>query len=305
MRLVTYENEAGARLGALHGDMIVDLARLAEAASVAPLPDALLALIDQGPESLVRAQSLVANASPDLYQRPGVAQPLAHTRLLAPIPRPRKNIICLGLNYSEHAAESARARGREPKLPEHPVFFTKAVTSVNHPDGEIPLNPSITTQLDWEVELGVVIGRTGKNIPESRALDYVFGYTIVNDISARDLQTRHSQWFKGKSLDGACPMGPCIVTTDEIPDPQTLALRLTVNGIVKQEASTSLMIFSVARIIAVLSQGMTLEPGDVIATGTPSGVGMGRTPPEYLQPGDTVEATISGIGTLRNRIVGL
>jgi 2-keto-4-pentenoate hydratase/2-oxohepta-3-ene-1,7-dioic acid hydratase in catechol pathway len=176
---------------------------------------------------------------------------------------------------------------------------------VNHPDGNIPFDPAVTEQLDWEVELGVVIGRAGKDISADCALDYVFGYTIINDISARDIQARHVQWFKGKSLDGACPMGPCIVTADEIPDPQTLALRLTVNGILKQEASTAVMIFPVAQIIAILSQGMTIEPGDLIATGTPSGVGMARTPPEYLRPGDIVEATIEGIGTLRNRVASL
>jgi 2-keto-4-pentenoate hydratase/2-oxohepta-3-ene-1,7-dioic acid hydratase in catechol pathway len=303
MRLVTFDAGQGARLGALRDDLVVDLARLAESAGGEPLPADMLAFIDRGPEALARTRSLLEGVSPEALERAGGAYPLGQVHLLAPILRPRQNIVCLGLNYSEHAAESARARGRDPKLPEHPIFFTKAPATVNHPDGDIPFDPSVTEQLDWEVELGVILDRAGKDIPASQALDYVFGYTVINDISARDIQMRHVQWFKGKSLDGACPMGPCIVTSDEIPNPQTLSLRLTVNGVVKQEANTSIMIFPVAEIIAVLSLGMTLEPGEIIATGTPSGVGMGRTPPEYLRPGDLVEATIEGIGTLRNQVV--
>ena len=170
------------------------------------------------------------------------------------------------------------------------------------PGETIPFPRGLTTRLDWEVELGAVIGLGGKDIPEAGALDHVFGYTIVNDISARELQFRTSQWFKGKSLDGSCPMGPVIVTTDEIRDPQRLRLRLSVNGTAKQDSNTSDMIFSVARIIADLSAGMTLEPGDCISTGTPQGVGDGRKPPEYLKPGDVMEAEIERIGVLRNPI---
>ena len=229
--------------------------------------------------------------------------PLTQIRLLAPIPRPRKNILCLGLNYADHAAESSAARGRETSMPDHMVVFTKAVTSVTGPTEDIPYDDTVTSQLDWEVELAVVIGLPGRHIPEDRAMDHVFGYTVINDLSARDLQFRHKQYFLGKSLDHGCPMGPWIVTPDEIPDPQELDLRCWVNGQLKQLGNTRQQIFSVATTIATLSLGMTLEAGDVIATGTPAGVGFARTPPEFLRPGDLVECEVAGIGRLRNRIV--
>jgi 2-keto-4-pentenoate hydratase/2-oxohepta-3-ene-1,7-dioic acid hydratase in catechol pathway len=165
------------------------------------------------------------------------------------------------------------------------------------------IDPAVSAEIDWEVELGVIIGKVGKNIREEDALSYVFGYTVLNDVTARDLQTRHKQYFKGKSLDGSCPMGPSIVTADEIVDPQALPIRLRVNGITKQDGNTGQMLFPVARLIAVLSLGMTLEPGDILATGTPSGVGFSRVPPEFLQPGDIMETEIEGIGVLRHTIV--
>ncbi|HQO27048.1 MAG TPA: fumarylacetoacetate hydrolase family protein, partial [Acidobacteriota bacterium] len=197
-----------------------------------------------------------------------------------------------------------RARGRELRLPERPQFFTKATTAVNGPHGDIPLDPRVTAQLDWEVELAVVIGRAGKNIPKAAAMDHVFGYTVLNDVSARDVQSNHGgQFFKGKSLDGACPMGPWIVTADELTDPHRLRLTSRVNGAVKQDASTAEFIFDIPTLIEWLSLGLTLLPGDVLATGTPSGVGFARTPPEFLQPGDVVECAIEGIGGIRNRIV--
>jgi 2-keto-4-pentenoate hydratase/2-oxohepta-3-ene-1,7-dioic acid hydratase in catechol pathway len=207
------------------------------------------------------------------------------------------------LNYRAHAQESAQARGRETRIPTVPVFFTKAPTTVNGPYGDVPIDASVTGKVDWEVELGVVIGRSGKNIPKNDALTHVFGYTVVNDISARDLQSDHMQWFKGKSLDGFCPMGPVVVTADEFGDPQTKRLQCRVNGVIKQDALTTDMIFPVDVIIEWLSKGLTLEAGDIIATGTPEGVGMGRTPQEFLKPGDVVETEIEGIGILRNRIV--
>jgi 2-keto-4-pentenoate hydratase/2-oxohepta-3-ene-1,7-dioic acid hydratase in catechol pathway len=228
--------------------------------------------------------------------------PLNEVELKAPIPRPAKNIMCLGLNYEEHAKESFEARGRRAEIPQYPVVFTKAVTSVNGPFADIPYYEAVCSQLDWEVELGVVIGRGGRNIPVEDALQHVFGYTVINDLSARDLQFRHKQYFLGKSLDGACPMGPWIVSVDEIPDPQNLDLYCWVNGELKQSSNTRYQIFTVAQIISTLSQSMTLEPGDIIATGTPSGVGFARTPPEFLQPGDIVECEIQGIGKIRNRL---
>ncbi|MCP1675141.1 2-keto-4-pentenoate hydratase/2-oxohepta-3-ene-1,7-dioic acid hydratase in catechol pathway [Natronocella acetinitrilica] len=223
--------------------------------------------------------------------------------LLAPIPEPRRNVMCLGLNYADHAAEASRASGKETRLPEHPVVFTKATTAVTGPGSEILLEPDVTEQLDWEAELAFVIGRGGRHIQREHALDHVFGYTIVNDLSARDIQFRHKQFFLGKSLEGACPMGPWITTADAIADPQTLDIRCRVNGELKQHSNTSNMLFGVAEIIAVLSGIMRLLPGDVIATGTPDGVGFARNPPEYLRAGDEVECEIAGLGVLRNRFV--
>lgn len=286
MRLATYRDGTAQKIGAVRGDTLIDLSAVA--------PD-MLTLIDGGPELLAQARGIVESGQ-------GVATSLNSVTLLAPIPRPRTNLMCLGLNYAAHAAESARARGRPTVLPEHPVIFTKTVGSVNHPGGVIPYDANVSTEIDWEVELAFIIGRTGKDISRSEAMSYVFGYTILNDISARDIQSRHKQFFKGKSLDGSAPLGPWIVTTDEIPDPHTLGLRLRVNGTMMQDSNTSDMIFKIPDIIAVLSHGMTLEPGDIIATGTPSGVGLGMDPPQYLRPGDVVEAEIDAIGVLRNTI---
>jgi 2-keto-4-pentenoate hydratase/2-oxohepta-3-ene-1,7-dioic acid hydratase in catechol pathway len=202
-----------------------------------------------------------------------------------------------------HAIESAAAFGRQTKIPTVPVFFTKAATAVSGPYDAIPWDRSATEELDYEAELGVIIGLDGKNIPRGKSLDHVFGYTVINDVSARDLQKRHLQWFKGKSLDGFCPMGPVVVTADEFGDPQNKALILRVNGDIRQQANTRDMLFGIDVIIEVLSQGMTVEAGDVIATGTPEGVGFGRTPPEFLKDGDVVETEIEGIGVMRNRVV--
>jgi 2-keto-4-pentenoate hydratase/2-oxohepta-3-ene-1,7-dioic acid hydratase in catechol pathway len=233
----------------------------------------------------------------------GAVHNVSDVQLAAPIPRPRKNIMCLGWNYAEHAKETALIRGQETKGPEYPVFFTKAPTTVNSPYSNIIIDPQVSEEIDWEVELAVIIGKGGKNISEEEAMSHVFGYTVLNDVSARDLQSRHKQFFKGKSLDGYCPMGPWIVTADDIKNPQDLVVRLRVNGITKQEGNTSMMIFPIRTIIAILSQGMTLEPGDIIATGTPSGVGFVRNPPEFLQAGDVMETEVEGIGILRNVVV--
>ncbi len=229
--------------------------------------------------------------------------PLQELELLAPIPRPLKNVMCLGWNYAEHAEESAQAFERPLELPEHPLVFTKAVTTLNGPDADFLYDERVSKQIDWEVELGVVIGRGGRGIAQQDALEHVFGYTVINDLSARDLQSRHRQFFIGKSLDGSCPMGPWIVTPDEIGDPQNLELCSRVNGVVKQQSNTNRQIFDIATTISILSQAMTLEPGDIIATGTPSGVGFARNPPEFLQPGDVVECEVENIGLIRNKIV--
>ena len=276
------------RLGAVRGDRVLDLKANGG-------PPSLLALIQAGPAQWLRARA-VAEASG--------ATGHAAVRLHAPIPRPLKNVFCLGLNYAAHAKESAQARNRETKIPDVPVIFSKATTSVNGPFDDIPVDRAVTSQVDWEVELGVVIGTPGRNIAKADALAHVFGYTVINDVSARDLQIAHGQWSKGKSLDGSCPMGPYVVTADEFGDPQTKRLMCRVNGVTKQDASTADMIFPVASIIEWLSKGLTLEAGDIIATGTPQGVGMGRTPQEFLQDGDVVDTEVEGIGTLRNRVAG-
>lgn len=300
MRLATYERRGAVRLGAVVGDRVVDLAALSERDDGRRLPADMLAFIDDGAANLARARQVLAG--PDLSRE---SHPLAEVRLLAPIPRPRQNVIAVGRNYTEHVAEGARARGQAVTLPEHPVYFTKRASAVIGPDADIPWDAELTEGLDWEAELAVVFGRRGKDIPPDRADEYVFGYTCGNDISARELQIkRHGgQWFKGKSLDGSCPLGPWIVTTDELPDPHGLKLACRVNGQVKQHASTSMMIFNIPTMVAELSAGLTLEPGDVLLTGTPSGVGFARNPPEFLRPGDLVEVEIEGIGVLRNRLV--
>ena len=238
-----------------------------------------------------------------IFSASGAVHLLSEVQLAAPIPRPRKNIMCLGRNYVEHAREWDAVQGKEAYVPTAAVIFTKAPTTVNGPYGEIVVDPRVSEQVDWEAELAVIIGKTGKNIREEDALEYVFGYTVLNDVTARDLQDRHRQFFKGKSIDGYCPMGPWIVTADEISDPQHLAVSCRVNGVTKQDGNTAMMIFSVRQIIAILSLGMTLEPGDIIATGTPSGVGHARKPPEYLKAGDILETEIAGIGLIRNPVV--
>jgi 2-keto-4-pentenoate hydratase/2-oxohepta-3-ene-1,7-dioic acid hydratase in catechol pathway len=224
-------------------------------------------------------------------------------RLLAPIPTPTRNIYAVGWNYLEHFAEGQATRETKTEYPAHPVFFTKGVNTVNGPYDPIPYDPTVSTAIDWEVELAVIIGTPGHNIPEAEALNHVFGYTVINDTTARDMQHKlhGGQWFKGKSLDGYGPIGPWIVPATDL-DPADLRLTTRVNGVVKQDASTAQMYFKVGRIIAELSRGLTLVPGDIIATGTPPGIGNARKPPEYLKPGDVMETEIAGIGTLRNVI---
>ena len=313
MRLATFRDaDQTIRLGAVLGranepaERLVDLPRAAALAggahtalaSAETLRD-MLALIAAGPEALASVATLAANAPAE------ASLPLTAVELLAPIPRPRKNVFCVGRNYAEHAAESRRASGEAaPTGPEHVNIFTKPPTTVNGPYGDIPLDARVTQAMDWEVELGVIIGQGGRHITRDAALSHVWGYTVANDITARDLQHLPGiQWFLGKSMDGACPLGPWIVTADELPDPQQLRLSLSVNGVVKQDDTTANMIFDVAAIIEALSAVLTLEPGDIIITGTPAGIGFARTPKETLQAGDVVEASVEGIGALRNRVV--
>lgn len=301
MRLVTYRAsvEAEARLGAIDGTLVVDLHRLGQAHGAA-LPSTMLAFIDLGPNAVAVASALIAS-SKGLYPV-GVAAPLANVKLLAPIPRPRKNIFGIGLNYTEHVAESAKSLDTSTELPRQPVIFTKPPTTVVGPGDPIVHNAAITQQLDWEVELAAVIGVTAKGVSREGALAHVFGYTVLIDMSARDCR-RAGQWVYSKGQDTYAPMGPCIVTADEIPDPQTLDLTLSVNGVQKQSSNTAYMLFKVDELIADISQGITLEPGDIIATGTPAGVGAGMDPQEWLWPGDTVQAEVAGIGVLRHAVI--
>lgn len=288
MRVASFRSQEEFGWGLVIGEQL-------RVASAAVYPNSVLQLLAQPDASAVLAR-LQADVSTEQI-------PLTELELLAPIPRPHKNIICLGLNYAEHARESLQTKGLTVELPEHPVVFTKNVTAVTGPYADIPLLSEMTQRFDWEAELAVVIGRGGRQIPVADALSHVFGYTIINDLTARDLQRRHKQFFLGKSLDGSCPIGPWIVTADAIPDPQQLDVRCWVNGVLKQEGHTSQQIFTVAHTISLLSRTMTLEPGDIISTGTPEGVGFARQPPEFLAAGDQVECEISGIGRISNRIV--
>lgn len=232
----------------------------------------------------------------------GAGIPLADVKLVAPL-QPRKNVFCVGRNYLAHAEEGARALGTKVEISEVPTYFTKAPTAIAGNEQVLELNGDLSQKYDWEAELGVVIGQRCRDLTEAQALSVVFGYMCLNDVTARDLQRVHGgQWFKGKSLDNTCPIGPWIVEAEDIGNPQTLDIKLRVNGVEKQSSNTSKMIFSVANIISNLSQGLTLEPGDIIATGTPDGVGFARTPPEFLKDGDVMEVEIAKIGILRNAV---
>lgn len=259
--------------------------------------DSMLKLIDAGPNTWQRLQQLSQQADT------AAMVAIDKVQRLSPIPRPRQNVMCLGWNYIEHVAETAQDKQEEVKLPRSPIVFTKAANSVNGPYSDISIDINVSAKMDWEAELGVIIGKSGRGITEEDALNHVFGYTVINDVTARDRQKWHKQFFIGKSFSGCCPMGPSIVTADEIEDPQNLRVRSWVNSELKQDSNTSYQIFQIAKVIAILSQGMELEAGDVIATGTPSGVGYARTPPEYLMPGDLVECEVEDIGRIANNIV--
>jgi 2-keto-4-pentenoate hydratase/2-oxohepta-3-ene-1,7-dioic acid hydratase in catechol pathway len=255
----------------------------------------MLGIIRAGAPMLARLRALAA--------KPGVgAVDLANVKLHSPIPRPAKNVFCVGWNYLEHFEEGAKKLDDKRELPKWPVFFSKAPTAVNGPYDSIPFDAQVSTQLDWEVELGVILGTAGKNISEDDAMGHIFGYTVINDVSWRDIQRRHGgQWDKGKSLDGTCPMGPWIVTADEI-DPTNLRVSCRVNGVTKQDSNTKHLYFKIPRLIHDISLGQTIEPGDIISTGTPEGVGFARTPPEYMKVGDLLETEIEKIGVLRNPV---
>jgi 2-keto-4-pentenoate hydratase/2-oxohepta-3-ene-1,7-dioic acid hydratase in catechol pathway len=293
-RLATFSDAKGPRVGAVLEDgRVLDLSAAGVAAA-----DSMLGLIDAGQEALAAARK--AAASPPA----GAVLPAAGVTLLAPIPRPRRNVFCVGRNYMDHVAEGDRTRGiTQSELPKFPQFFTKAPDCVIGPEEWIPAHTGVTEWLDYEVELAVVIGTEGRDIPKERTLEHVFGWTIGNDVTGRDLQRRYGQWFKGKSLDRSCPLGPWIVPAEEL-DALATGIRLWVNGEKRQDSHTSKMIFDVKEIIHQLSLGFTLRPGDVIITGTPEGVGYAMQPPRTLKPGDVVECEIDGIGRLRNAVKG-
>ena len=298
MRLATYSegNSEGTHLGLVLGERVIEVAAAAKALGLPAVPDEMTAFIAQGAAALETAAAIAKKLAGDAKQ--GLA--LSSVRLRAPIIRPARNVVCVGLNYADHVAESASVAGSD--LPKFPVFFTKPPSCVIGPDDEIPWHGHVSTAIDWEAELAVIIGRQGRDIDEASALDYVFGYTVANDVTARDLQGKHQQWYKGKGLDGFCPLGPSVITADEIGHPHALDISLRVNGVEKQHSNTSHLIFKVPRLIAEWSAGMTIDPGDILLTGTPSGVGIGRKPPEFLKPGDLVEAEVGVIGVLRNRV---
>ena len=283
MKLITYRLRGAEHVGALTAD----------GTAVAPLPyPDMNTLIETA--SLEELRSAAAAAE---------TIPMEEVELLAPIPRPRQDVICLGMNYLDHAREAAQYdAGAFEKEKPVAVYFSKRVTEAVAPEGFIESHTDLVERLDYESELAVILGKTARNIRGEDAGDYIFGYTILNDVSARDVQTGHKQWYFGKSLDGFTPIGPCIVTADAIAYPPALDISAAVNGETRQHSNTALFITSIGQALEELSRGMTLLPGTILSTGTPAGVGMGFDPPKFLKPGDVVECTVQGIGTLRNTV---
>ena len=299
MKLLTYKTQdTEPRLGFIHNNQVIDMADFGEISNF-PLPNVMLELIDMGFEIIPEITEMIAETPENFFEE--ISYEMDEVTILAPIPKPRKNIIGIGLNYTEHVAESARTLDTTGKLPTKPIIFSKPPTTVTATNTEIIKNTKLTSQLDWECELAVVISKKGKYVPKSEALDYVFGYTVINDISARDCR-REGQWIVSKGQDTFAPMGPVLVTKDEIEDPHNLNLSLMVNGIEKQNSNTKFLLFNINDLIEDLSTVFTLEAGDIIATGTPAGVGAGRNPQEWLHDGDVVEATVEGIGTIVNKV---
>ncbi|WP_273125705.1 fumarylacetoacetate hydrolase family protein [Metabacillus sp. HB246100] len=297
MKFVTAQIHSEEFIGILYENKVIDLHKAEkEIFELTSFPATLFECVALGDKFIQDVQQIVDKIKIDGSER--YLYPLEEVKILAPIKKPTKNIFCVGKNYREHAIEM----GSEADIPSHVMLFSKAPTSVIGHLETIDPHLHITNELDYEGELAVIIGKTGKRISEADALDYVFGYTILNDITARNLQSQHKQFLLGKSLDTSCPIGPYLVHKSTIPDPYTLSVKTRVNEELRQDGHTKDMIFSIEHIISTISQGTTLEPGDIIATGTPSGVGKGFKPPRFLKPGDTVEIEIDGIGTLKNVI---
>ncbi|MGV1011909.1 MAG: fumarylacetoacetate hydrolase family protein [Flavobacterium sp.] len=299
MKLLTYKTaDTEPRLGFIHNNQVIDMEDFGEISNF-PLPNDMLDLIDLGFEIIQEITEMVQDTPENFFEE--ISYKMDEVTILAPIEKPRKNIIGIGLNYTEHVAESARTLDTTGKLPQKPIIFSKPPTTVTATNTEIIKNTKLTSQLDWEVELAVIIGKKGKYVANADAMDYVFGYTVINDISARDCR-REGQWIVSKGQDTFAPMGPVLVTKDEIENPHNLNLSLKVNGVEKQNSNTKFLLFNINDLIEDLSIVFTLEPGDIIATGTPSGVGAGRNPQEWMYDGDVVEATVEGIGTIVNTV---
>ena len=305
------------RLATIHLDgapkaavILADGSALEAAKAAADLPgatgdalrsDSVQALIELGPAALDALRALVGKA--EAGDCSDALHPAGTFQLLSPIPVPRKNVFCVGRNYFDHIVEGEKAQKKAIGVTERPVYFTKPLTAVTGPGAVVPIFAHVSEAIDYEVELAIVIGKAGRDIPKERAFEHIFGYTILNDVTARDVQRRHGgQYFKGKGLDGSCPIGPWIVTADAVSDPQHLAISCSVNGEIRQNGNTSAMIFDIPTLIASLSEGMTLEPGDILATGTPAGVGYAMDPPCYLKDGDTVVCEVAEIGRLENPV---
>ena len=299
MKLLTYKTaDTEPRLGFIHNNQVIDMEDFGDISNF-PLPNDMLDLIDLGFEIIEEITEMISETPENFFEE--ISYEMDEVTILAPIEKPRKNIIGIGLNYTEHVAESARTLDTTGKLPQKPIIFSKPPTTVTATNTNIIKNTKLTSQLDWEVELAVVIGKKGKYVSNADAMDYVFGYTVINDISARDCR-REGQWIVSKGQDTFAPMGPYLVTKDEIENPHNLNLSLRVNGVEKQNSNTQFLLFNINDLIEDLSIVFTLEPGDIIATGTPSGVGAGRNPQEWMYDGDVVEATVEGIGTIVNTV---
>lgn len=299
MKLLTYKTaDTEPRLGFIHNNQVIDMEDFGDISNF-PLPNDMLDLIDLGFEIIEEITEMISETPENFFEE--ISYEMEEVTILAPIEKPRKNIIGIGLNYTEHVAESARTLDTTGKLPQKPIIFSKPPTTVTATNTNIIKNTKLTSQLDWEVELAVVIGKKGKYVSNADAMDYVFGYTVINDISARDCR-REGQWIVSKGQDTFAPMGPYLVTKDEIENPHNLNLSLKVNGVEKQNSNTQFLLFNINALIEDLSIVFTLEPGDIIATGTPSGVGAGRNPQEWMYDGDIVEATVEGIGTIENTV---
>ncbi len=295
MRLVTFTANGAESIGVLDGDIVVGLSQAAP-----DLPADMNSFIEAGDAALAQAADAVANAGDDAKHA------LGDVKLLSPIPVPRRDVMAVGRNYHEHAREfhdsGFDATAGATAVPDHPIIFTKATTSVSGPGDPILTELDPTDSVDYEGELAVIIGKEGRGISGENAFDYVYGYTVCNDVTARNLQHQHKQWFIGKSPDGYCPLGPAIVTADEAGHPDDFRLTTHVNGEKRQDSSCGALIFDIPALIECISAGITLKPGDIIATGTPVGVGIGFDPPIFLKPGDMVSVTIEPLGTLENPV---